>query len=368
MRESCPLCARLNTSNQKIFHRDFSGMGELVPFLKYDVYVCEHCGLVYAGNIEESMPLDKYYASISKYERPGWSEQTIVSDQDTQAAKLIAKCALGGSIRNTVLDVGCGAGGMLHELKNLGYNDVYGLEPSEKNALSANIQYGVKVYTGNLGGKIPELCEKNFNVVAMKGVLEHLLDLKESIGYMIDYLLPSGKIFIEVPDIDLFSSHSNLYQEFSVEHVNFFSKNSLTELFRTFGFYLDSFTRSDKYGSIMTLWSRDEKALQKYIETSALLAKEIERKIKAINTPFYIWGAGTHTAMLYQLDIIDDAKVKGVVDMNPNYIGKLCYGHIIMAPDSIEEEIPVLISSQDAQAEIAEYIEKNHVNQIIRLY
>ena len=368
MRQKCPLCDSSNTDNKKIFQRDFSGMNEIVPFSKYDVYACKNCGLVYAGDIEETMPLDEYYVSVSKYERPGWSEQPIVFDLDLEAARFINECATKGDVRSSVLDIGCGAGGMLSALKNMGYADICGVEPSKKNALLAKTHYGINVYVGILGEEIQELCGKKFDVVAMKGVLEHLLSPKTSVIDMLNYLSPSGKIVIEVPDVDLFYKRKNLYQEFSVEHVNFFSKNSLIELFRQFGLYLESFARNDKHGAILTLWSRSENTLQKYLDDAEMLAKMITKKIEAIDGEFYIWGAGTHTAMLYQLGIIDNSKVKGIIDMNFNYTGKYCYGHSIMTPEFIDCKVPILISSQDAQEEIVAYIKLNHKNPVITLY
>ena len=61
---TCPVCG--SEKHTKMFHRDFSGMSEIVPFSHYDVLQCETCGMMFAGNIVESMPLLQYYELMSK--------------------------------------------------------------------------------------------------------------------------------------------------------------------------------------------------------------------------------------------------------------------------------------------------------------
>lgn len=373
IRACCPSCGRRNEENEELFHRDFSGMGELAPFRSYRVYVCARCGLVYAGHIEQNMPLDEYYAELSKYERPGWAASAAVSELDQQAAVYLHDTVLhDGGASLSVLDVGCGAGGMLAALKKRGYAQVCGIEPSAKNAQAAKDLYGIEVCPGNLEDDLPALRGRRFDVVAMKGVLEHILPLQDSIRAMLRYLKPGGHLYIEVPDVDLFVRHQNLYQEFSIEHVNFFNRYSLIELFRPFHLYLDAYRQQPRLDNIMTVWSLQDGSagVRAYLAASKALAAQLAGKIKGLSGPFYLWGAGTHTAMLYQLGLVDDAQVEGIIDTNPNYTGRHCCGHVVLMPEQARPGVPILVSSQYAQDEIVRAAHETYhlANRMVTLY
>ncbi len=60
-KRDCPICNCKH--NDIIFTRDFSVLGELVPFEKYDVVICEKCGFAYAKPYE-LFNLDKYYSEM----------------------------------------------------------------------------------------------------------------------------------------------------------------------------------------------------------------------------------------------------------------------------------------------------------------
>ena len=66
IRNKCPVCG--GSEKIKLFYRDFSGFESIVPFTYYTVYQCPDCGMIYAGDLCESMPLDVYYELMSKYE------------------------------------------------------------------------------------------------------------------------------------------------------------------------------------------------------------------------------------------------------------------------------------------------------------
>ena len=66
IQRTCPVCDHVAV--RVIFERDFGGMGSIVPFSRYDVVECEHCGAYYADHLAESVPLTQYYEQLSKYE------------------------------------------------------------------------------------------------------------------------------------------------------------------------------------------------------------------------------------------------------------------------------------------------------------
>ena len=99
---------------------------------------------------------------------------------------------------------------------------------------------------------------------------------------------------------------------------------------------------------------------------------KISNKIEDLNEldGFYIWGAGTHTALLMQFTDIKNYNIKGIIDTNKNYIGKKVFNIPIGHPtENIHRLYPILISSQHSQDRIEKYIEYlNLDNRIIKLY
>ena len=69
-------------------------------------------------------------------------------------------------------------------------------------------------------------------------MLEHLPNLRNDLQKFLTVLNPSCKVIIEVPAIELFSSDTEEpYGEFSIEHINFFSRDSLTNLMKSLGWH-----------------------------------------------------------------------------------------------------------------------------------
>jgi len=76
-----------------------------------------------------------------------------------------------------------------------------------------------------------------FDLVILTGVLEHLADIDSSLESLIRLLKPEGHLYFEVPDASSYYAwFSAPFQFFSMEHVNFFSPKSLSNLLVRHGF------------------------------------------------------------------------------------------------------------------------------------
>src|SRR5205085_3901333 len=97
---------------------------------------------------------------------------------------------------------------------------------------------------------------ERFDVVIMVGVLEHLRDLDGAFDDLRALLAPDGIVYIEVPDVTAFADWSNApYQDFSTEHINFFSPISLSNLMLRHGFepvFLEQNHRDQSYKTVMS--------------------------------------------------------------------------------------------------------------------
>ena len=97
----------------------------------------------------------------------------------------------------------------------------------------------------------------------------------------------------------------------------------------------------------------DFEALKQYLTNSQAVADAIRTKLQAkdFSQGFYIWAAGTQTAMLYQLGLFPQEAVRGIFDANRNLWGEKIFGLEVMSPERLKDRppLPVLISSAYAQ-------------------
>lgn len=103
---------------------------------------------------------------------------------------------IGFSKPGRVLDVGCGAGGHLDLLKELGWQ-TYGVEISERAAAVARGK-GHEVWAGDI--TLACLPTRFFDVITMSHVLEHVPSPREVLRRVHDFLRPGGACIIDVPN------------------------------------------------------------------------------------------------------------------------------------------------------------------------
>lgn len=327
--------------------------------------------MVYAGDLENSMPLDKYYEKMSRYTEKSFILSPKTKDFYEREAEFLSKYI---SKQAAILDVGCAFGGLLNILRERGFKNIAGLEISSQNVSYARKKLHLNVYQGGLGMNC--VLDEKYDVVILSNILEHLINIRDCIKEIKGYLKSNGKICIVVPDLDDFPNHDDLYQEFSVEHINYFSLNSLQYLFALNDIILmqsesHSVPLEGIAGSLFSLWQvgKDDfstdvsfSSLERYLDNCQKLTKRIRNKFAKFNMKngFYIWCAGTQTAMLYQLNCFAPEAVKGIFDSNRNYTGEVVYGHEVMQPCELLNmpNRPILVSSQYAQEAIIREIKR----------
>jgi 2-polyprenyl-3-methyl-5-hydroxy-6-metoxy-1,4-benzoquinol methylase len=101
---------------------------------------------------------------------------------------------LPASLKGKVLDVGCGNGGLLVRLRDLGWH-VCGVEPdpAARNVASKNL--GTEIYAS-----IDEVPSGAFDVVTMSHVIEHVPDPRETLRQCSRPLKTGGRLVITTPN------------------------------------------------------------------------------------------------------------------------------------------------------------------------
>jgi SAM-dependent methyltransferase len=143
------------------------------------------------------------YEEHAALERDQW---WFVSRRAIIAAVL--RTHLGVQADRRILDVGCGAGGMLPMLADFG--TVEGIEPDAASVAHANATFPEHaVRQGELPADIP--ADASFDVVTAFDVIEHIEDDLNAVVAMRRALRPDGSIVVTVPALPwLWSEHDEL--------------------------------------------------------------------------------------------------------------------------------------------------------------
>jgi SAM-dependent methyltransferase len=356
----------------------------------YDVVVCSRCGLAYADNIPAQEEFNTYYALMSKYEFD-YNAGVVAQDYIAQYTKIVD--FISPHIKSPdarILDIGCSTGALLSVFKSRGYRNLLGLDPSSSCVEVATRLYGVPAVAGDISGFRGE---GTYDLIILSAVLEHLVDFEYSMKKIQSLLSDNGLLFIEVPDVERFQDFvSAPFQQFSVEHINYFSRFSISNLLSAYSFNAlemqqnesilnmttdpDLFVLSKKSSNspqpVISPDSTSEPSLLQYIE----LCAEIDLRIRAVISEkllhldrFIVWGAGTHTQRLIGAGL-DTSKILYIVDSNKRYTGKKLDRIEIRLPQDITEDVPILISTYSYQSEIANMIRNDLKlgNDIVTLY
>jgi SAM-dependent methyltransferase len=360
----------------------------------YDVVSCRDCGFCFASGIPEQEKFDWYYQEMSKYEnaRQGGRQSAYDAKRLTTIAEQVAEWCPDRQAR--VLEIGCGTGGLLAILKQLGYQNVRGMDPSAACASLAKDLHDIVVTPGTLSTLSPALGQ--FDLVILAGVLEHVRDLDTGITALAGLLPTNGRLFIGVPDASRYTHGEDApFQEFSVEHINFFGPGSLRNLMAKYGFAntgcrqeLVEFSHRTVTPAFNALFERRQAVgmVEPDVVTPAELAAYVKHcsrshegicatidRLVSSGRPFVVWGTGAHTLRLLAVSRLSAGKIIAFVDSNPRYQGNRLHNAPIIAPShlaALPSDYPILISSRVYQREIGRAIREalQLSNEIVTLY
>lgn len=390
MLRPCPVCC--GKARTALFHQTFSAFSGKSLLNGYNIVTCNICGCGFADDIPSQAHFDTYYRELSKYEYQ--HRDGAESPEDLDRFQTIAKVleSFIPSAETRILEVGCATGRLLGLLKEAGFPNVAGLDPSPSCGEAARRLYGVPVRTGSLHDLLED--DSQVELLILIGVLEHLHDLRPALNSLHRKLSTGGLIYVEVPDVTGFEHFLDApYQQFSIEHVIFFSPASLKAALAAEGFHpllLKQESRPHSGASTMpVLWGVFEKtepesvgnaqdldtrnALEAYIQASARVESALTLRIDALvetRQPLLVWGVGTLTRRLLAMTRLGEANIVAFIDSNPNLQGQSFHGIPVLSPNEIasKEEV-ILIASWVFADEIERQILQGlgYKNKIIRL-
>lgn len=368
-------------------------------YIGYDVVICKVCNFCFADTIPNQAFFDEYYRLMTKktFLLKKRLRKNAVQDSDIEGAFVVRQQqhSLSNILRflpkqARILDVGCYTGRLLAMLKKRGYTNILGLDPSLFAVKVAKEQYGIKIILGSLFDN-PDIGK--FDFIILTHVLEHIKELREFIFLLSSYLNPHGRLYIETPNAHKFflaEDKSTVFSpdqiqpflQFSIEHINYFSRFSILNLMQRNGFKkIFLAEESSTIAILSSVWEKESIYHDTLIHTSVVsYIKESYAKISPIRkiigqlikhkTPIIVWGAGLHTQFLLKNTDLIQANIHGFVDSDTAYRGAKLAGKKIYSPSYLKKvKASILISSRMYQEEIErQIIDMGLQNNIILLY
>jgi 2-polyprenyl-3-methyl-5-hydroxy-6-metoxy-1,4-benzoquinol methylase len=186
--QSCYVC-----SNQKL--RVISEIDRYGFY--YPTAICENCGNVQQSEYYTEEVLADFYSNIYRKIYGGQLPQAFFDKQRKGKGIEVFKFVESVCKPKRVLEVGCGAGGILSVFRDNGC-EVIGLD-FDDDYLEVARQNGITTVTGSLD----KLAIKDkYDLIILSHVLEHIIEPAEFLGTLIEHLEDTGVIYIEVPSLN----------------------------------------------------------------------------------------------------------------------------------------------------------------------
>ena len=251
---NCPIC------NSDSFSKEISCNDHTYSKKSFDIVSCNSCSFWFSNPIPEEKNIGEYYKSDAYVSHTKNKSGVInslyhfVKNYSIKKKHTLVKPFL--SNNNTLLDYGCGAGDFLTYCKSQGVN-TFGYETSDDARKVAEEKSQIKLKSTN------EIHQetKQFDVITMWHVLEHVYDLNKDFEKLTSLLNDDGRLIVAVPNRESFDAKHykeswaaydlprHLYH-FTKKDITSFSKNYKLEVESILPMVFDSFyvsMLSEKY-------------------------------------------------------------------------------------------------------------------------
>ena len=247
--------------------------------IKYYTGICKNCGLMQQYKYPNQNFIDKFYRSyyndlygFFKNPKERFDSQFISA---SYKFKLINDL-FPEKINCKLLEIGCGAGGILSYFRSKGF-DCYGMDYQNEHLTYAE-KNKIKTYDNlnKINGK--------FDIIILSHVIEHMTSFKEIFAKCKLLLNKNGIIYIEVPSVESISYHYDytLLNFLHIGHVTHFTKKTFTNFLKLYGFKINYI--NNMIHAVVTPSEIDTTIINNYKNTESIL--RITRLKKILLRPF----------------------------------------------------------------------------------
>lgn len=233
--KKCPICGK----------KKLEYLEKVNSIIKNFIIIkCISCGSAFQDPIPKKKDLNVFYENIygGKYNLKSTVEAFLNPDEKQEEGRIkeIEKFKKKGKI----LDVGTSSGFFLKKIKENRNWIGYGIEYSRSAAKTA-INEGLNIKIGEITNE--EFPDNYFDIITMHSVLEHIPDIKPTLGAVRSKLKKGGLFVFNVPNISSFefSIYKFLQKPFAgfiYEHIYYFTPKSIKTLLENNGFEILSMT------------------------------------------------------------------------------------------------------------------------------
>ncbi|MDK2908696.1 MAG: hypothetical protein PWR20_263 [Bacteroidales bacterium] len=229
---NCPICGSSKVYQVKQV-KDFFLSGE-----EFKVMECENCAIGFTNPFPAIDNLARYYKSPEYFSHANKNSNFLFriynfirSFNSRWKARQVERHV---SKVGTILDIGCGSGAFLLEMKKRGWN-CQGVELDSESREFVKNTLGVNVVRD-----ISEIDKAvRYDVITLWHVLEHFYNPKELIQELKNYLKDNGLLIVAVPNRDSLDAHyfGAYWAAYDVpRHLFHFNSDSLRSLLESAGF------------------------------------------------------------------------------------------------------------------------------------
>jgi SAM-dependent methyltransferase len=235
----CKICGS-NSISHKYQLRDFRLDKESL----YSYSWCAQCGVIFQNPQISQKEMLNHYNQESVYDLPiprKGIKRILFTHGLHKRAKIIKRFKNSGRL----LDIGCGSGAFINFMAKKMNFEVMGTEINETDINYIKKHYSLNVFFGDIGEV--GLPEKNYDVITLWDVLEHIHDPKQMIINLKPLLKPDGLLVLRVPNLN--SLDSKIFKKFwagldAPRHYYIFSEESILKLLRDCDFQIKSINQN----------------------------------------------------------------------------------------------------------------------------
>jgi 2-polyprenyl-3-methyl-5-hydroxy-6-metoxy-1,4-benzoquinol methylase len=236
---NCPVCGSA-TINNVLQVKDYT-----VSHAQFSIVECSNCTLRFTQDVPDQASIAPYYKSEDYISHTNTQNGVInrlyhFVRQRTIERKRKLICSVTGLAKGRMLDVGCGTGSFLVEMKGHGWQAI-GLEPDADARAVAKQQYGLDLQEAD---QLYQLPAGQFDAITLWHVMEHVHDLQAYVQQLKNLLSEEGKLFIAVPNYT--SGDAAAYKQYWAaydvpRHLYHFSPSSVEVLMQMNGLKVEQY-------------------------------------------------------------------------------------------------------------------------------